>query len=237
MTIHDREGDLISAFVSLADSLKSAHDVVDTMDVLVQSSTSFTSAEAGGILLAAADGQLHVVASTSERASDVEEAQLGSNEGPCLDAFRTGESVEVANIADEESRWPDFTAAATARGFRAAHATPLRLRNHALGGINLFAVQAGELSNRDTVLVQAMADIATISIVQAQLREKSATINDQLQRALDSRILIEQAKGVLSERHNIGMEGAFAMIRNHARSTSSKLTSVAEQVIQRRLNI
>jgi GAF domain-containing protein len=233
----DREADLVSVFVQLADSLQTTREVVDTMDVLVQGSTSFTSAAEAGIMLVGADGKLHVIASTSERAVDVEEAQLGASEGPCLDAFQTGESVEVPDIAAERERWPRFTAVAGDRGFRAAHATPLRLRNHALGGINLFSLENGALSNRDTVLVQAMAEMATISIVNTQLAQRSASINDQLQRALDTRVIIEQAKGVLAERHNIGMDGSFALIRNHSRTTGTKLREIADQIVHRTLSI
>jgi GAF domain-containing protein len=237
MDTPDREADLVTVFVQLADSLKTTRDVVDTMDVLVQGSTAFTSAAEAGIMLVGTDGKLHVIASTSERALDIEEAQLGADEGPCLDAFQSGESVEVPDISAERVRWPAFTAVAEERGFRAAHATPLRLRNHGLGGINLFAFQPGALDNRDTVLVQAMAEMATISIVNIQLAEKSASVNDQLQRALETRVVIEQAKGVLAERHNIGMDGSFALIRNHARMTSTKLRDVADQIVQRTLSI
>jgi GAF domain-containing protein len=237
MSHADRDKTLIEAFVFLADSLRTGYDVVDTMDILVQASTSYTSATEAGILLSGSDERLHIVASTSERSSDVEEAQIGADEGPCIDAFRTGVVVEVPDIAAERDRWPNFVDIAAEQNFQAAHATPLTLHGQALGGMNLFAPQKGQLSDRDAALVEGMAQMATISIVQFTLTQKQATVNDQLQRALDTRILIEQAKGVLAERHNIGFEAAFDMLRSHARSTSTKLHDVSQQIVLRRLSI
>lgn len=191
------EQGLSQVFVVLADSLKAGHDVVDTMDVLVEASTTFTSAVEGGIVLADPNGVLHIVASTSERTSDVEEAQLGSTEGPCWEAFRSGDALEIVDIATTRDQWPHFAASAGERGFKAAHAVPLRLRTQILGSMNLFSDQVGPLSDADAALVQALADVATIEIVQQQSIQNSLDLAEQLQHALESRIVIEQAKGFL----------------------------------------
>jgi GAF domain-containing protein len=233
----NREKDLIDVFVHLADSLKSGHDILDTMHLLVESSTIYTSAVEAGIMLADADGVLHVVASSSERAADVEEAQLGLEQGPCVEAFHTGQAVEVPDIAASRSRWPDFADLAAARGFRAAHAVPLRLRNHSLGGMNLFAAVPGPLSDRDASLVETMAQMASISVMHHQIANEQETVVDELQRALDARVLIEQAKGVIAHRHDVGVDEAFLLLRDHARASGAALRQVAQQVVGLRLDV
>lgn len=224
-------------FVALADSLQQGHDVVDTMDYLVEVSTEFTSAIEAGIVLSDGSGVLHVVASTSERTTDVEEEQLGTTEGPCWEAFRAGHLVEIPNIADTSGRWPRFAAAAESRGFRAAHAVPLRLRDENLGSLNLFSNQPGALSNADAALAQALADVATIGIIQQQTIQRGVTLSEQLQRALDSRVVIEQAKGFIAQRNGLPIDGAFAVLRGYARRTNTRLHDVAVQVTMNQLQL
>ncbi|MDF2444752.1 MAG: hypothetical protein JWR01_2955 [Subtercola sp.] len=237
MASSERDGQLGEVFVMLADSLRPEHDVIDTMDILVQASTSFTSAVETGIVLADAHGVLHVVASSSERASEVEEVQLGQSEGPCLQSFQTGETVEIADITAEQTRWPTFAGVAEARGFLADHAVPLRLRGQTLGVMNLFSSERGPLSNRDAALVQAMADVATISIVQKQTVQHHVQVSEQLQYALDSRVLIEQAKGVISDQHGVPIDQAFVLLRSFARSNQARLHDVADRIVNRQLLI
>ncbi|MCU1481838.1 MAG: hypothetical protein JWQ19_2624 [Subtercola sp.] len=171
------------------------------------------------------------MATTSERTTDVEEAQLGISGGPCLEAFRTGEMVEITDLSAERQRWPAFTRLAEDRGFRADNAFPLTLRGQTLGVLNLFSSSPGSLSDRDAALAQAMADIATISIVQHQRIARQHELADQLQHALDARVVIEQAKGVLSQRHGVPIDGAFAILRKYARNNGTKLRDIAEQVV------
>lgn len=228
---------LADVFVSLADTLREGYDVVDTMDLLVQAGTTFTSATAAGILLADGQGRLHVVASTSERAADVEDAQLGSSEGPCFDCIATGDPVEVPDIGAERQRWPRFAQTAESRGFVAAHAIPLRMRSDTLGGMNLLSDVGGVLSDRDAALAQALAQIATISVVQHLKLANRETLTKQLQLALDSRVLIEQAKGVLSQQRGISVEAAFGILRDHARRNQTGLKSIAQLVVSRTLTL
>jgi GAF domain-containing protein len=229
--------ELADAFVLLADSLRAGHDVVDTMDILVQASIRFTSATQAGILLADADGVLHVVASTNERTSEVEEAQLGFDEGPCLDCIESGEPVEVADLKQASERWARFVASALKSGFGAVHASPLRLREQTFGAMNLFSAGADAFSDRDAALALALAQVATISLVQHQTIQNHGLVNDQLQRALESRILIEQAKGVLSQRHGVPIDAAFALLRTRARASSSKLHDVADSIVTQGLTL
>jgi GAF domain-containing protein len=237
MTTLKPGSNLADVFVMLADSLRDDYDVIDTMDLLVQAATHFTSAVEAGILLRDAEGNLHVVASTSERASDVEEAQLGADEGPCLASIQSGEPVEVPDIVAESTKWPRFTFAAKARGLQSAHAIPLRLRTQVLGGLNLFSDRPGLFSDRDAAIALALAQVATISILQNQTITNQGVVAAQLQHALDSRVIIEQAKGVLAHQHGVAMDRAFALLRSHARNNNIGLRAVADQVVNDRLVI
>ena len=231
------ERDLGEVFVILADSLKADHDIIDTMDLLVEAATTFTSAIEAGIVLADPDGNLHIVASTSERTSDVEEEQLGTREGPCLDAFHSGDAVDVSDISATAEKWPHFVESSARSGFKAAHAVPLRLRTQILGSMNLFSTNVGALSDADAALVQALTDVATIGIIHQRADREHADVNQQLQHALESRIIIEQAKGFLAERHQLPIDGAFQLLRQHARSNHARLRDIALQVTTRQLSI
>ncbi len=237
MTGSDRESRLAAAFVALADTLAPGRGILDTLQLLVENSTSLTAVVEAGIVLADADGTLHMAATTGKRVSDVELMQLATSSGPCFVAFTTGTNVEVDDIAASRDRWPEFADLAVAKGFRSMHAIPLRLRDQTLGSLNLFSESLGPLSDQDAVLAQAMADVATIGIVQDRMLTSHATINDQLLTALDSRVRIEQAKGLLAHRHDISVEEAFTLLRAHARRNRLKLNDVALDVVERRLDL
>jgi GAF domain-containing protein len=218
-------------FSTLADSLAGA-DVLDVLSDLVHASTRLTSAIEGGIVLVDGAGEMHVVASTSERAADVEEAQLGTLEGPCLDCVRDGVIVEVPDLDDRLESWPRFSRIAEESGFRAVHATPMQLRGRTLGSLCLFSSEPGPLSDRDAALVQTLADMATLSILQQHALDRSTALGDQLQHALDSRVVIEQAKGAIAQRMGISVDQAFAVLRRQARSSSRRIRDVAEEALR-----
>lgn len=231
----DEKG-FVQFFIALADTLNSGHDVLDSLDLLVQGSTMFTSAGEAGILLADRDGNLHVAASTSERSSAVEEAQLGAQAGPSVEAVRLGAPVEVPDIGRTSGRWPAFAAIAAARGFRAAHAVPLRAGGQITGGLNLFTALPGSLSPRDRALLGALASFAINSIEQYRRLPDQGTLQDRLQGILDGRVLIEQAKGVLAQRYGMSMEEAFNYLRARARTTQTQLREIAERIVNPRMN-
>jgi GAF domain-containing protein len=220
-----------NVFSALAAELAEA-DILDVLSDLVHASTLHTSAAEGGIVLADAAGDLHVVASTSERAADVEEAQLGALEGPCLDCVRDGVPVEVADLSTRLDAWPEFSRIAEARGFRAVLATPLRLRGRTLGSLCLFSTEPGVLSDREAALVQTLADAATLSVLQHRALDRSLEMTDQLQHALDSRVVIEQAKGAVAQRMGVSVDQAFAILRRQARSSSRRLRDVAADALR-----
>jgi GAF domain-containing protein len=237
MSTRTREARLNAAFVKLADTLTDDYDIVDLLHTLVEECTAIFDVQAGGLMLADSDGRLQLVASTSEGADLVEVMQLNAGQGPCVQCFETGHPVGVADIANSGERWPDFRDEAMRQGFRSIYATPLKLRGQTIGTLNLLSATVGELNARDALAAQALTDVATIGILQERLIKERGIVADQLQRALDSRVLIEQAKGVLSESASISVDDAFGAMRAYARSHNLRLHDVAEGIVSRTLNI
>lgn len=237
MTALTREHKLLGVFVNLADTLVDDFDIVDVLQRLVDDCISLFDASAAGILLLSPSNLLEVIASTSERSELVELMQLRVGAGPCVQAATAGEVVSVDDIDQIAHRWPAFAADARASGFSSIHAIPLRLRDSTLGSLNLFRDEPGALNAPDAAAARALADIATISILQQRLVEESELAQAQLQRALDSRVVIEQAKGYLAQMLDIDMDEAFARIRSHARSTQTRIGVVARDVIAGRLSL
>ena len=189
------------AFVALADTLVDEYDIIDLLDRLVGYSVALLAADAAGIMLGDARRELRVVAASSEDAEVMELLQLQADEGPCVECFHTAAPVAVADLAEAADRWPGFVAAVADRGaFRSVHALPLRLRGEAIGALNLFHRAPGSLPVADLALGQALADVATIGILQERAIRRGEVVNEQLQTALNSRVIVEQAKGVLAQR-------------------------------------
>jgi GAF domain-containing protein len=226
-----RESDVANTFVMLADTLVDDYDVVDLLQRLVESCVNLLGASAAGLLLLDQRGGLAVVASSSEETRLLEMFQLQKNQGPCLDCIETAVPVVCADLGQEAQRWPLFVPAAAAAGYHAVVAVPMRLRSETVGGLNLFYSEPQQLPTTDQRLAQALADVATIGILQQRLTHRSVVLAEQLQHALNSRVTIEQAKGMLAERSNVEMDAAFARIRRHARDHNLKLTDVAMAVI------
>lgn len=226
-----REEHLIETFVTIADSLVADYDVVDLLQTLIEECTELFDAAAAGILLVNSDQEFEVIVSTNERSELLGLMQLRVGEGPCVEAITTGKVVTVGDLDAVAERWPRFASAARESGYVAIHAIPLRLRDSTIGSLNLFRNHTGELNAADAAAAQALSDVATISILQERLVRESDLARGQLQRALDSRVVIEQAKGYLAHTQGIDMDTAFARIRQHARSTQTRLGVVAAQVI------
>lgn len=219
-------------FVALADTLVDDYDVVDLLDRLVAACVDLLGVTAAGLLLDDQMGRLAVVASSSEETRLLEVFQLQANEGPCLDCVRTGSPVTSGDLEADRARWPLFVPAAVAAGFRSVAAVPLRLRGRTIGGLNLFGNRAEQVDEADQSLAQALADVATIGILQERSVRRNAVLAEQLQHALNSRIALEQAKGVVAQRHSIAVDAAFEALRRHARSNGAKLTEVALAVLR-----
>jgi GAF domain-containing protein len=226
-----REERLGRTLVELADTLVDDFDIVDLLALVVERCVELLDASAAGLLLADARGTLHLMAATSEATELVELFQIQNDEGPCLACFRAGAPVLVPDLATEGDRWPLFVPVATGAGFRAAHALPLRLRGNVLGALNLFRAEPGRLARSDVTTAQALADVATIAILQHQAAREAQALTEQLRAALDSRIAIEQAKGVIAERARVDMAEAFARLRGYARANQRLLSDVAQEVV------
>ncbi|MGD8165944.1 GAF and ANTAR domain-containing protein [Herbiconiux sp. P16] len=231
MTAPTREEAITETFVDLADTLVADYDVIDLLHVLVERATGILEAADAGILLPSPGGSLEVVASTSERSHLISLLQLKADEGPCVDAYTTGKIVAVDNIATTYARWPTFATAAAAVNYQSMYAIPMRLRNETIGSLNLFSERSGPMDPKDTSVARALADVATIGILQERALRESDVAREQLQHALDSRVLIEQAKGVLAQTERIDMHEAFTVLRDRARHSGRRLSVVAQEVI------
>ena len=228
-----REQLLSRAFVRLADTLVDDYDIIDLLDRLVGYSVELLTADAAGILLVDSQQALQVVASSHEDANVMELLQLQSDQGPCMECFSTGEAVSVPDLADVGGRWPVFVAAVAERGvYRSVHALPLRLRGETIGTMNLFHGQSGILPAADLVLGQALADVATIGILSERAIRSREVVAEQLQTALNHRMIIEQAKGVLAHQGNLTMAAAFDRLRRYARNHNARLSEVARKVVE-----
>jgi len=228
---------LANTFVALADTLVDEYDVVDLMHRLSDECVSLLGAEAAGLLLADQRGSLQVIGASAERSRVLELLQLEADAGPCLDCYRTGRTVIVPDLQDEAHRWPVFSAAASDVGFGSVYALPLRLRAEIIGTLNLFGARNQILDQDALSLAQGMADVATIGILQERAIRHSELVAEQLQSALTSRVVIEQAKGVLAEYSRLDMNVAFERLRVYARNHNRRLSDVASDIVERRLDI
>jgi GAF domain-containing protein len=231
----EREHAVTEAFVNLASSLANGYDVVDLLHQLTADCVRILEVSAAGLLLADALGELHLVAAAPERVRLLELFQLQRGQGPCYESFRTGLPVSVEDLTKAE-RWPQLAPAARDAGFRSVHALPLRLRDNVLGALGLFGAREGALPDEDLALGQALADVACVALVQQRAAADRVAVNEQLQEALVSRVVIEQAKGLLAQRGDLGMVAAFNVLRRYARDHNLRLTEVAQQVVSRQLS-
>jgi transcriptional regulator with GAF, ATPase, and Fis domain len=226
-----RQTRLAEVFVELADTLVEQFDVIEFLQMLTERSVELLEADAAGLMLADERGSLQLMASTAEKMRVLELFELQIQEGPCYDCWRTGQPVSNVALAAALDRWPSFTAAALEAGYGSTHALPMRLRGHVIGALNLFNAAEQPLGADDLALGQAMADVATIGLLHERTLQEQTTLSEQLQTALQSRVLIEQAKGVLSARAGLSIGEAFVRMRSHARRNGVGLTDVAQAVV------
>ncbi|GAA3001100.1 GAF and ANTAR domain-containing protein [Actinokineospora diospyrosa] len=226
-----REQRVSRTFVALADSLVADFDIAEFLDLLTTGAVDLLSVAAAGVILRGPDGHLEVLSSTSRQADLLEQFAVQADNGPCIDCVRTGMPVTCADLEVQGKRWPRYTAGAQACGFRCAHAVPMRLRGQTIGVLSLLGTEPGALDEERLGLGQALADVATIAILQHRAVEHGDRLSTQLQTALDSRIVIEQAKGILAQRGTLTMDESFTALRGYARAHGQRLAVVASSVV------
>jgi GAF domain-containing protein len=226
-----RERLMIDTFVELADTLAGDYDVADFLDRLIDRCLVLLEADVAGVLLESPAGDLRLAAGTSEEMKTIEQAELATGEGPCVQAYRTREAVIAPDISAERDRWPDVAPRLLDLGMRSGHAFPLQLRDDCIGALNLYRREARPFEATAISLAQALADVAAIGILQERKSRAAEERSAQLQHALDSRIVIEQAKGVLAERHAVSPQRAFEVLRAYARDHNLKLRDVSDRIL------
>jgi GAF domain-containing protein len=224
------EVELADVFVEMADTLVDDFDVIEFLHVMTERCVQLLGVSAAGLLLTDGQDTLQVVAASSERTRLLELFQLQADQGPCVECFRTGQPVSVADLPSA-GRWPRFAAAAAEVGFAAVHAVPMRLRTEVIGALNFFDTKPGTVDAGKLRIGQALADVATIGLLQQRAIHRRDVLTEQLQTALNSRVLIEQAKGVLAERLHVDVADAFTVLRNGARSHNRRLSELAQAIV------
>ena len=228
-----REGRLAQTFVELADTLVDGFDVMEFLYTLAERCVELLDVSAVGLMFGDEHGRLRVAASSSEETRLLELSQLQNNEGPCLECYRSGEPVAEPDLSQAGERWPRFAPEAARAGFRTVHALPMRLRERTVGSLNLFHVEAHALSPATTAIAQSMVDVATIGLIQVEGADRSEVLHTQLYQALEARVVIEQAKGMIAEMEDVSPAEAFTALREHARRRQLRLVELAHAVVER----
>jgi len=221
---------LAEVFVDVADTLVEEFDLIEFLHMLTSRTADLIAARAAGLLLADTRGRLQLMAASDERAEMLELFQVQAAEGPCQDCYRQGAPVVNVDLTEAAQRWPKFAPRAVAAGYRSVHAFPLRLRNDVIGALNMFGTELGPMEPSSVKIVQALADVATIGIMQERAIHRGGVLTEQLQAALNSRIVIEQAKGALAQIHSCNTDTAFEMLRDYSRRNHRRLGEVAQAV-------
>lgn len=227
-----REALIVNTLVELADNLVDHFDIIDILTLLSDRCVEALDVDAAGVMLASPGGELQFVASSSESMRVLELFQIQTNEGPCVDCYHSGAPVVNVALGEVNGRWPLFTPRAIAQGFHSVHSLPLRLRGRTIGALNLFRTSQGPMEDDDDVAAaQGLAHVATIAILQHRAMLDATTLNEQLDHALTSRVVIEQAKGIIAEATRCGMDQAFGRLRAHSRNHNEGLTGVASAIV------
>jgi GAF domain-containing protein len=227
----DREILIVNTFAEMADAMVGHLDPFEFLHALCRRCVELLACDETGVLVRNGDGQLQVMGSSSERIETLELLQAHSTEGPCFDCIRSGEVMASDDLERDRDRWPTFAPAAVQLGFRAVRTIPMQARGEAVGALNLFGSQPGPIAPRDQELAQGIADMASVALLQDRTLRDSESVAEQLQGALSSRIVIEQAKGMLGERHGIDVGDAFERMRTYARRRNTRLHDIAQQLM------
>lgn len=230
-SVIQREQRLIETFVELSHTLVEPFDLVDFLHTLAERCVELLDCTEVGLMLSDSGGALQAMAASSERTEALEILQVQNREGPCFDCYSVSEAVHCEDFSVTPSPWPSFVPVALQKGFHSVQAFPMRVGGQAIGAMNIFRTSRGRLASSDLLLGQGLADIAAIALTQERAVRESVTVIEQLQSALNSRVVIEQAKGVVAEQQNISVDTAFSRLRAHARANNLRLADIADEVI------
>jgi GAF domain-containing protein len=222
---------LATVFVEVADTLVGRFDLIEFMQMLADRVAGLVMNSTVGLLLADEQDRLQFMAASDETTSLLELLQLQWRDGPCLDTFRAAAPVVNADLSTASARWPRFAPYATAAGFRSVHAFPLRLRSDVIGAMGVFGTGSATLDDADVQIMQALADVAAIGLLQERAIRHSEVLTEQLQGALNNRVIVEQAKGAVAQAHNVSVDAAFGLIQAHARRTHRRLSDIALRAV------
>lgn len=236
-TVEDTSELLLDTFVQLSDTLARGYEIGDLLQFLVDRCRELLRVDTAGVLLESAAGTLGLAAATSQAMLDIEDLEISLEQGPCLDAYRSGEQILVADLKEFHDRWPQFTPRILELGMRSACVFPLGMCSDRIGALNVYSGELKGFSDRQVRVGQALADIAAVGILQDRTVQKAERRSEQLQHALNSRVLIEQAKGVLAERYGVPPEEAFEELRRHARRNSRRLREVCQDLLAGNLDL
>ncbi len=228
----DREREVLQALVEFSDSFADNYDVVDFLQRFSERCVALLAVDEAGVMLVDPTKTLRYVASSSEQMRMIELVELQDGEGPCVDSFHSGTVIVSGDADDAARRWPRFAAQARAAGFASCAAVPMRLRDQSIGVLGVFVRRPGALGEETAFVAQALADVATIAVLQAQAIASEHTVTEQLHTALQSRVAIEQAKGIVAEHMRVSVDDAFGLLRRYARTRNMKLTEAARGVVE-----
>jgi GAF domain-containing protein len=232
----NRDSLLIASLVELADTLVGDYDVIDVLTVLSHRCVEAVDVDAAGVMLVSPIGELQFIASSSESMKMLEQFQIHANDGPCVDCIRNGLAITSEALNETDGRWPMFAPRALAQGFRAVHCLPMRLRGRTIGALNLFRTHQGSLTDDDVAVARGLADVATIAILQHQSTIDASTSNSQLSNAINSRVVIEQAVGMIRQATSCEKDFAFDRLRAHAANHHEGLTVIAKRIVGKSIN-
>jgi len=225
------DSQMTTTMVELADCLVDDFDVVDLLTSLSDRCVEALDVQAAGVMLVSPGGDLRVIASSSAVMRGLELFEEQSEEGPCQECYLTGRPVLNTRLAAVGDRWPQFAPQALDAGFRSAHAFPMHLRHLTIGALSLFRTDEGELEADEVALARGFADIATLAVVQHRAATDVGLLNERLSVAVNDRITIEQAKGVVAERTGVDLDQTFIRLRNHASVHDARLVDVARDIV------
>lgn len=220
----------MEAFHDYARVLLGPYEIGTVLYQLTDQVVALLDVDGAGVSLTHDDEHLIFVTATDANITALEEDQVAQGQGPCHEAFRSGTVVAVDDLADE-TRWDEYREATLAHGVRAVVGIPMPVGDQRIGALNLYRRAPGAWAHEDLEAAQLLADMASGYILNATQLSESRILAAQLQHALDSRVVVEQAKGVLAERHGVSVHEAFERLRSHARRTSTRIHTVCEQVI------